>query len=1215
MNTARKPQKIRRDNAIRGPKTNNVTKKRPASSKAISPKESEKGVALKLNGEKGAETFTVPEETRIQFTKMLISFRENETVDKIEMPKDLTNTERKYLHTLAGQLGLKSKSSGKDEERKITITKVNNHGKNLSIEKESKLPILQIGESGEAALDLYIRDFPPDEVEAASSLSGGSLSKLIPTSDQSHMNSLLQKSKLKTSSKKVNLQHRIQTHHKLQKAKIHHTNFKQMQEVRSKLPALAYQKEICDIIRNNQVTLLSGDTGCGKVCTFNSNTMIIKQHTKSNVCLPYVLLLKSTQLPQFVLDDAEMGPTCKVCITQPRRISAISIAERVASERCEEVGSVVGYNIRLESRMSANTQLLFVTPGILLRKVQHSPDLDEFTHIVIDEIHERDRYTEFLMIVLKEIINRRSDLRIILMSATIQTQELLQYWTGAGCFKESMDERIPADISIPGRMFPVQTFFLEDVLAMTGFVNDDSVRMNGDSADLESDLSKLLRNCHTDFATRNGRAETLAAVDNSLICVLCNQSGFKCPEELGSHIGLCQGTGNVSVFELETKVRKSHVLPTWQLSHENNVRVDDFQETLNDFCEELEITNCEDDDEFFGLHDGHWDGSSPFGAADNTSKPKTSITQEEMLSRYQMIHDDELIDNDLILQILQYIHKSSYGDGAVLIFLPGWMEISELGMLLETVHPFSDKSKFLILPMHSGIPSKDQRLIFQRPRQGVRKIVLSTNICEASVTIDDVAFVIDTGRAKEKNYDPHLNTSTLQPIWINKASVKQRRGRAGRTKAGVCFHLFSRRRFESFNEFLDSEMVRSSLEEICLQCKKLSLCPGGIDDDNGIPAFLRRALTPPHSKAVMNAIAELVRLGAMEPITNNLTELGNCLSCLSVDPRVGKMIMWSYILGCSNDAVSVAVAMSYKVRIKRNGCFVRILFRSSLIFLILVKTPFVIPPQSMKKYADEAKMKLSEGCESDQILILHVLKLLEKAKRNSDKKVFQRECRKNFVNIGTLEMISSMRQNIHRELQSIGFPDPNDCNMWYNRNLNDKASFSVEASIIAGVYPNVAAREKGEMNFRTAKDRKAKMHISSVNACKGMPLSKKSTELEFVAYGELVKGVSSYTINLTTHLPSVLPIFLLCGNFQFRTADCTAGSSKDCIISIDEWISFRCNSKVGSTLAVIRSRLESIFFHFVSSTKHSWNDFSELEKRTLAALDAINKSSLKASSR
>jgi ATP-dependent RNA helicase DHX36 len=518
------------------------------------------------------------------------------------------------------------------------------------------------------------------------------------------------------------------------------------------------------------------------------------------------------------------------------------------------------------------------------------------------------------------------------------------------------------------------------------------------------------------------------------------------------------------------------------------------------------------------------------------------------------------------------------------------MEISELSMILESTSPFSDKSQFLILPMHSGIPSKDQRLVFQRPRQGVRKIVLSTNICEASVTIDDVAFVIDTGRAKEKSYDPHLNTSTLQPIWISQASAKQRKGRAGRTKAGVCFHLFSRRRHASFREFLESEMIRTSLEEICLQSKKLNLCPGGIDDDDGIPSFLSRALTPPHPKAVLNAITDLVRLGAMEVDTNELTTLGHCLASLSVEPKVGKMVIWSYILGCSKDAASIAVAMGYK-------------------------TPFVIPPPSMRKYADEAKIKLSEASESDQVLILNVLNKLDQVNKRGNKNSFRQDCRRSFINVGTLEMISSIRKNISTELESIGYPPPNIMNTWYNRNGNGNSLFSLQASVVAGLYPNVAVREEGEVNFRTMANQKAKMHISSVNSCKGMPLSRKSTELEFVAFGELVKGISTYTINQTTHLPSVLPILLLCGDFRIRTLVSKEDDTRYSVITIDEWISFRCEYKIGSALAVLRSRLNTIFFHFVSSSKHSWEDFNDDEKNTLAVFDTVSRSSFRTSSR
>ena len=182
-----------------------------------------------------------------------------------------------------------------------------------------------------------------------------------------------------------------------------------------------------------------------------------------------------------------------------------------------------------------------------------------------------------------------------------------------------------------------------------------------------------------------------------------------------------------------------------------------------------------------------------------------------MLNQYQAMHDDEKIDNDLLLEVLHLIVESSYGDGAILVFFPGWAEISEFMMLLENTPPFYNRNKHLILPLHSGIPSKDQRKVFEKPPKGVRKIILSTNIAETSLTIDDVSFVVDTGRAKEKNYDPHLKTSTLAPTWISQASAKQRKGRAGRTKRGVAFRLFSKRRHASFRPFVESELLRTPL--------------------------------------------------------------------------------------------------------------------------------------------------------------------------------------------------------------------------------------------------------------------------------------------------------------------------------------------------------------------------------------------------------------------
>jgi len=1133
---------------------------------------------FKRNGEKGAEVHTVSEEVRIRFTKLMLDLRENENVDKIEMPTDLTNTERKFLHQLASQLGLISKSTGKGEERRIIVRKMNNTGQGKDKnDNDSDVPMLKMGQKAVSELATYVTDFPPNHIERAEATETGSslwnASKLkdksthnnngigeqesnvdvdddagddilLETLDQLKIHTDYDNRERTKQYKRIDLKRRVALHHASQKAKHHNPNYKQMIKMRSKLPSFNYEKEICSVINSNRVTILSGDTGCGK----------------------------STQVPQFLLDDKTIGPSCNIVVTQPRRISAISIAERVASERCEQVGGSVGYNVRLESSTSNSTQLLFLTPGVLLRKFQSDAELNEFTHVIIDEIHERDKYTEFLMIALRELMNRRDDLRVVLMSATIQTNELLEYWSSAGSDYEidlnvSDAEHRAAEINIPGRTYPVQEFFLEDVLKMTGFVNE----IGGELDDIESSMSALF--------------------DQNLTCIMCNKSGFKCAEELGTHVAICDGGSSLNPLQLEKKVRNAN---TSLKSHYNDTRreneLNDAGGTIFEHYDENSEPQDKDsyeDEEDLGLMMTKWDGESPFAAQDNVdSGTMTTLTDEEMLNRYQACHDDEEIDDDLVLEVLKYINKSSYGDGAVLIFLPGWQEISELTLLLDNTPPFSDKSKFSVLPLHSGIPSKEQRLVFQRPKKGIRKIILSTNIAETSVTIDDVAFVVDSGRAKEKNYDPHLKMSTLQPVWISQASAKQRKGRAGRTKAGVCFHLFSQRRHASFREFLESELLRTSLEEMALQCKKLQLAPGGPEDDDGIPAFLASALTPPHPISVQNALESLVEMGAMDGETNDLTKLGHCLSVLSLEPRVGKMLIWSYILGCSKEATSMAVASSYK-------------------------SPFILPPPSMRYDADEAKIELSRGTESDQVTVLNVLKVRDDMYRKGRQNQFYNYCRRNFINTPTINMIADLRRNIARELITIGFDDPHSKN-WHNRNSVEMNLPFLQATIAAGIYPNLASREEGQSNFKTLGNRKAKIHLSSVNACKGQPLSRKSQILEYVAYGELVKGVSSYTLSLTTHIASLMPILLTAKEFRIRPLHLDGDQTRESLITVDD-IKCRCENESAFGLTVLRNRCMAIFERVVSNPNLTIDGLDHADWKALRTLDVVIRSAFQSS--
>jgi ATP-dependent RNA helicase DHX36 len=272
-----------------------------------------------------------------------------------------------------------------------------------------------------------------------------------------------------------------------------------MQSFREKLPAFNMREGFLKAVAANQVLVISGETGCGK----------------------------TTQLPQFILEeeiDNLRGADCSIICTQPRRISAISVAARVASERGEELGETVGYQIRLESKRSAQTRLLFCTTGVLLRRLVQEPDLVGVSHLLVDEIHERGMNEDFLIIILRDLLPRRPDLRLVLMSATINAELFSKYFGDAPI------------MHIPGFTFPVTEFFLEDVLEKTRYkIKSERDSSAGSSrkkrlSSVKSDpLSDLFEDIDIDkeygnysITTRQSlEAWSAAELDLSLVQIFC----------------------------------------------------------------------------------------------------------------------------------------------------------------------------------------------------------------------------------------------------------------------------------------------------------------------------------------------------------------------------------------------------------------------------------------------------------------------------------------------------------------------------------------------------------------------------------------------------------------------------------------------------------------------------------------------------------------------
>jgi ATP-dependent RNA helicase DHX57 len=211
---------------------------------------------------------------------------------------------------------------------------------------------------------------------------------------------------------------------------------KMMLQARQNLPAWQRREDIVDAVNSAQVVIISGETGSGK----------------------------STQSVQFILDDLiqrKLGGVANIICTQPRRISALGLADRVSEERCQTVGQEIGYAIRGESKQTPGvTKVTFVTTGVLLRRLQMRDTLEDVSHIVIDEVHERSLDTDFLLILVKRIIAKRKDLKIILMSATLDADLFSDYFGG---------DKVVRRINIEGRTFPVTDHYLDAVISKTGF--------------------------------------------------------------------------------------------------------------------------------------------------------------------------------------------------------------------------------------------------------------------------------------------------------------------------------------------------------------------------------------------------------------------------------------------------------------------------------------------------------------------------------------------------------------------------------------------------------------------------------------------------------------------------------------------------------------------------------------------------------------------------
>ncbi|GAA6053256.1 hypothetical protein JCM3770_002681 [Rhodotorula araucariae] len=707
---------------------------------------------------------------------------------------------------------------------------------------------------------------------------------------------------------------------------------------------------------------------------------------------------KTTQLPQLILDDAIMageGAKCNIVCTQPRRIAAISVAERVAKERGEAIGESVGYQVRFEAKPPRRDgSILFCTTGLFLRRMQADLDrsagaevpaaagqkaqqesgafLDGVTHVCVDEVHERDVDTDLLLFVLRRLLHERrkqgkAEIKVILMSATIDPRLFTGY------FADPDTGRIAPVVEVPGRSFPVEKRWLDETV---------------------QELQALR--------------------------LPANRGGW--------------------VFQDKS------VVPYLQRELVPAIPMD----------------------------------------------PRTGRAVGEI--------DDLEMPYPLLALIVAHVMSRS-DEGHVLVFLPGWDEIQAVRNILL------DRNRYPLLDMdfstrdveihvlHSTIPIAEQQAVFEPPPAGVRRIVLSTNIAETSVTIPDVVYVVDSAKCKEKRYDPERRLSQLVSAWTGTSNVLQRAGRAGRHRPGEYYGIVSKARFAAMDIHQTVEMLRTDLASTAMHVTGLQL--------PGLSVFdvLSSTIQPPEPQRVTAALETLLHVGAIDR-DEKLTSLGRVLLQLPVEAAIGKLCLLGSFFRCLDQTLTLAAILTNR-------------------------DPFLSPPL-MKQEADRIKNSWApQDFRGDPFAILQAYNAWWELQGAGNYVAANNFARENFLSKPTLLLINKIKDHLLSSLDragvlqiSAGGAQAQQAPLPFGRgrfargpvvippqlNENGNSLPLLSALIATAVAPNFAIRIS-EKALRTSQDKSCAIHPSSVNSRKNEKAADVAitASKQIYAYGEKSK--------------------------------------------------------------------------------------------------------------
>ena len=534
------------------------------------------------------------------------------------------------------------------------------------------------------------------------------------------------------------------------------------------LPVYEQKQKILDCLEKNQVVIVESPTGSGK----------------------------TTQIP-VILYEAGYATNGVIAVTQPRRIAALSVSEFISKQLGTSYPGLVGYKMRFEDKTDTSTKIKIMTDGILLQEMKLDPWLSKYSVIMVDEAHERSLNIDFVMGLLKRVLKERKDFRVIVSSATMNTQVFSEYFDNAPI------------VSIDTITYPVSVIY-------------DPIP--------------------------GGVTTTTDAGCDLLLSKICN-------------------------------------------------------------------------------------------------------TVERVL------------DNG--------------DEGGILIFLPGEKIIKDC---LDRLYRMPFSRHLHILPLYGRLSKEEQEKVFDEPPAGKKKVIISTNIAETSVTISDITTVIDSGLCKLNFYNPRNFTSSLIESSVSKASCNQRKGRAGRTHEGSCYRLYKRMDFETRPEYTTEEIYRTDLSEVVLRMAEL-----GITDFYNFDF-----IASPGKEGIIGAVDTLNMLGALDS-DNSLSEIGKMMVRFPLEPRISRIIIEA-IMRFPDVIDKALIAASF----------------------LSANSPFILPPnEEMEARKAHHRFRDMQG---DFVTYLNIFN----AYKQSDNK--EKFCKKNYLDERVMAEIDNINYQLTQIVSDMNIP-------------------------------------------------------------------------------------------------------------------------------------------------------------------------------------------------